>query len=291
MLPTPNQKIKATAKDPRKLVIYAHRKAGKTLSASFIKDSLILDMENGSDFIDAVKVNVLGVNPPKKHSTKESKLKRAKNGCFYLSELYNILDNEMEKNQGEYPYKRLIIDTGTKLDDWAIWSATEKHMRTTKGENFNRVDNNKKNPILPRSEWSPVTELAHGQGWGLHRVEFMDILETLHKYCHTLVIVCHVKLKEIKTHTKTVNVEEIDLSGKLAGITSSWADAVGKVYRKKDTTFISFKSTGGDNNAGTRIPWLAGKDFPLLEHHKIKDEEGREIDAVKTSDWSDIFED
>ena len=49
----------AVTKNPRKIFLFAHTKCGKTTLASKLKNNLIIDLENGSDFIDGMKINVV----------------------------------------------------------------------------------------------------------------------------------------------------------------------------------------------------------------------------------------
>ena len=90
-LQLPVQKIKATSLSPRKLIIYSKPKVGKTSALAELPDSLILDLENGTDFLDAVKIKVNN-----------------------LTELREAGEAILAAGK---PYKYLIVDTVTKLED------------------------------------------------------------------------------------------------------------------------------------------------------------------------------
>ena len=88
----PTKKIKASRKSPKRLVIYGPPKIGKTTALSKLDNCLIIDLEDGSDMIDAIKL-------------------KADN----FSDLSKIGKAIMEKNK---PYKYIAIDTITKLEEW-----------------------------------------------------------------------------------------------------------------------------------------------------------------------------
>ena len=54
----PTKKVKASRKSPRNMIIYGPPKIGKTTILSQLDNCLIIDLENGSDMIDALKVKV-----------------------------------------------------------------------------------------------------------------------------------------------------------------------------------------------------------------------------------------
>ena len=54
----PKTKIKASRKSPKNMIIYGAPKIGKTTVLSQLDDCLILDLEDGSDMVDALKVKV-----------------------------------------------------------------------------------------------------------------------------------------------------------------------------------------------------------------------------------------
>ena len=106
----PVNKIKASVKSPRKLIIYSKPKVGKTSALANIENSLILDLEKGTDFLDAVKVQI-----------------------NTLDELKAV--GEAIKAKGK-PYKYLIVDTVTKLEDMCLSLAVQLYKKTPMGKNF-----------------------------------------------------------------------------------------------------------------------------------------------------------
>ena len=52
----PKTKVKASRKSPKNMIIYGPPKIGKTTVLSQLDDCLIIDLEDGSDMVDALKV-------------------------------------------------------------------------------------------------------------------------------------------------------------------------------------------------------------------------------------------
>ena len=76
--------------------------------------------------------------------------------------------------------------------------------------------------------------------------------------CETLILVAHVKDKQIKKNGEEMSEMSVDLAGKLGDIICGEADAIGYVYRDGNKTFISFE--GGDNTIREARPLhLRGK--------------------------------
>ncbi len=54
----PTTKVKAQRVNPKRLVIYSKPKTGKTTCYSGLENNLILDLENGTDFLEALKIPI-----------------------------------------------------------------------------------------------------------------------------------------------------------------------------------------------------------------------------------------
>ena len=79
-------------------------------------------------------------------------------------------------------------------------------------------------------------------------------------YCDTLILVGHVKDKQIKKNGTELNEMSVDLAGKLGDIICGEADAIGFIYREGKNTIISFE--GGDDTIKEARPLhLRGKKF------------------------------
>ena len=113
-LELPFGKIEASRINPKRLVIYSKPKTGKTTSFAGLEDNLIIDLENGSDYVDAIKVKVSN-----------------------LTELREVGDKLKASN---YPYKYVTIDTVTILEDLVKPLALKNYMNTPIGKNFKEDD-------------------------------------------------------------------------------------------------------------------------------------------------------
>jgi len=106
----PKTKVPALSKSPRKTVIYSKAKTGKTSLCAELENSLIIDLEKGSDFLDAVKVN-----------------------CNTVGEIKELCREVIKQGK---PYKYGIVDTITKLEDMILPLAKQMYMNTPMGKNF-----------------------------------------------------------------------------------------------------------------------------------------------------------
>ena len=108
----PKKKVKASRKSPKNMIIYGVPKIGKTTVLSQLDDCLIIDLEDGSDMVDALKVKANS-----------------------LSDLQAIGAAIMKEGR---PYKYIAIDTISKLEDWCEGYAKQIYMKTPMGKSFEK---------------------------------------------------------------------------------------------------------------------------------------------------------
>lgn len=106
----PTKKVKADRVNPKRLIIYSKPKTGKTSAFAGLEGNLIIDLENGADYVEAIKV-------------------KANN----LQELKEI--GKAIKEAG-YPYKYVTIDTVTALEDMVMPLAINLYKQTPMGKNY-----------------------------------------------------------------------------------------------------------------------------------------------------------
>lgn len=106
----PTKKVKAERVNPKRIVIYSKPKTGKTTAYAGLEDNLILDLENGSDYVEALKVKV--------------------------SNLQELLDTGKAIKAAGNPYKFITIDTVTALEDMIMPLAIKLYRQTPMGKNF-----------------------------------------------------------------------------------------------------------------------------------------------------------
>jgi GTPase SAR1 family protein len=106
----PTTKTPIARRDPRVIVLYGSPKVGKTTVLSQLDSNLIIDNENGTDYIEALKVKVSTIQE--------------------LRDVAAALKKEPMK------YQRITLETVTTLEDWAEELGTKNYKRSTTGKNF-----------------------------------------------------------------------------------------------------------------------------------------------------------
>lgn len=109
-LDLPKSKVKKELNSPEKLFIYSKPKTGKTEALSLLDNCLILDLEKGSKYIDAMKIEIDS-----------------------LEHLKAVLQKIIDEGR---PYKYIAVDTITKLEDYALHLALDLYKATPMGANF-----------------------------------------------------------------------------------------------------------------------------------------------------------
>ncbi len=224
-LTLPTSKIPAVSTNPRYMVLYGLPKAGKTSCVAQLDNNLIIDLEGGSQFIDAMAVQARNIN-----------------------ELGEIAQAIRAKNTevGHNFYKRITIDNATRLEDICMSYACTLYRKTELGRNWKGDD---------------VTTLAHGAGYKYLRDAVKKVIDMFKDLCDEFILIGHVKDSLTDKEGQEINAKEIDLVGKLGKIVCGMADAVGYVYRKDNETHISFKSGGDGTIMEARARHIAGKDI------------------------------
>ena len=221
----PKTVVKASRKSPKNMIIYGAPKIGKTTVLSQLNDCLIIDLENGSDMVDALKIKVNN-----------------------LKELADV-GREIIK-QGK-PYKYIAIDTISKLEEWCEEEGKQIYMKTPMGKNFET-----KNPGMS------ILSLPNGAGYLYLRMAYKKWIDRMNMLADHIILVGHLKDKMLEKKGKEVAVKDLDLTGKIKQITCANADAVGYIYREDHETMVSFNSFE-DVTAGSRCEHLKGQTIPL----------------------------
>ena len=204
-----------------------HMKAGKTSALAQLENNLIIDLEGGSKFIDALAIQ-----------------------ARTISDLGEIAQAIRAKNAevGHNFYKRITIDNATRLEDICMSYACTLYHKTELGKNWKGDD---------------ITTLARGAGYKYLRDAVKKVIDMFKDLCDEFILVGHVKDSITEKDGQEVNAKEIDLVGKLGKIICGMADAVGYVYRKDNETHISFKSGGDGTVMEARARHIAGKDIVI----------------------------
>lgn len=113
----PTQKSKRKTNDPKNLIIFGLPKCGKTTALAQLPDNLIIDLENGSDYIEGYIVKATSVQELYKLASALTPIKS---------------DGTPNPNYEGHHFKFITIDTITALEEMALPLAKKLYMDTPK---------------------------------------------------------------------------------------------------------------------------------------------------------------
>lgn len=234
MIVLPKEKVKAKVENPRFLIIFGKPKAGKTTLASRLDNNLIVDLEGGSEFLEALAVQARSVKD--------------------LGDIATAI-REGIKQTGKKPYKYITLDNASRLEEICLSYAAQLYRATPMGKNYSGND---------------VRTLPNGSGYMYLQQAVRKVIDMFRDLCDNFILIGHTRDKLINKEGEELSEMSLDLVGKLANIICGEADAVGYVYRKRNETHISFE--GGDNSVReARAPHLRGKNIVIAESDENND--------------------
>jgi len=241
---------------PNEILIYSKPKMGKTDLVSRIEDCGIIELEKGADYVNG-----------------------------YVHDVNNLkeLDALLTWLETENPYKYIAIDTLTRLEEWCEIEGTLNYMNSTQGKLFNVVTKDHVElGLAPSSaigkKFSPdkkgfesVHTLGQGYGYRWSRESFQKWFLRIKALKCRKVFLAHIKDKFIETKSgEQVSGRDIDLTGKLKSITTSFVDSIAYLHRGTDGhTYLSFQA-GELVAEGSRSKHLTGQDILIGEWDKEK---------------------
>lgn len=225
----PTDKVKAEVKNPKNLIIFAKPKVGKTELLAGLPDCLILDLESGTDYVDALKIKATSVR-----------------------DIKAIGEQILKANK---PYKYIAVDTITALEDICLPFAEELYSKTSMGKNWLSEG---------KPKYTSLLNLPNGAGYPWLREAFTKVIDYIKTLAPHIILVGHVKDTMLEKNGAEVNVLDLDLTGKLKRISTSNSDAIGYLYRKGKQNFLSFKTTD-EISCGARPTHLRDKEFMVSE--------------------------
>lgn len=149
----PTAKVPAETQDPKNLILFGLPKVGKTTILSTLENNLILDFENGSTYVDALKVKVSS-----------------------LKELKEVI--KAIKDAGK-PYTYITIDTITALEEMT------KDMALKMWQNSPQ--------FTTKYEIKDVTQIPNGAGYSFWRQALEAVIDLIVSAAPNLIICGHVK--------------------------------------------------------------------------------------------------
>ena len=221
MLVLPTEKNKPRVQNPRFLILFGRPKSGKTTLASQLENNLIIDLEGGSEFLEALSVQARSVQD--------------------LGEIASAIRNK-NAELGKKLYKYITIDNATRLEEICLPYAATLY---------------RQNPMAKTWTGTDVRTLPKGAGYMYLREAVRKVIDMFRELAENFILIGHTKDKMIDKDGEELTEMALDLVGKLGDIVCGESDAVGYVYRKKNETIISFE--GGDNTIiEARAPHLRG---------------------------------
>lgn len=221
----PTQKIPSVLQDPKNLILYGVPKIGKTTILSHLNNCLIVDMESGSDYVEALKVKI--------------------NNLTELKELCS------EINKAGKPYKFIAIDTVTTLEELAKPIALAAYKRTPAGANF-------EGDIL-------MAPMGSGYAYLREAIEkIINMIASVTSNI-ILVGHVKDKSIVNSSGAEIGNIKDFDLIGKTSRILAAKSDAIGFIYRDDDSNLCINFETNGEATAGARPEHLANKKIIVSE--------------------------
>lgn len=226
MLILPTEKVPASSVNPQFLILFGRPKAGKTSAIAQLDSNLIIDLEGGSKFIDAMAVQARSIKD--------------------LGEIASAI-RQKNTEVGHSFYKRITIDNATRLEEICLSYAATLYRQSPVGKNWKGDD---------------VRTLPNGSGYFYLRQAVQKVISMFRELCDEFILIGHVKDVMIDNNGEELSEMALDLVGKLSSIVCGEADAVGLVYRKGNETHISFK--GGDGTIKeARARHLQGEDIVI----------------------------
>lgn len=193
-----------------------------------LEENLILDFEDGSDYVDALKMKV--------HSLKE------------LKEICKAI-----KDAGK-PYKFITIDTVTAVEEMAKPVAISLYQNSAM---FSEKYADVKDPA----------QLPNGSGYSFWRQAIESIIALVGSCADNLIICGHVKDAKLDENTSG-SLKTLDLTGKVSRILSAKSDAIGFVHRDEDSNLCIKFGQDGEVLTGARPTHLANKDIIVAERNE-----------------------
>ena len=223
----PTSKIPAESQDPKYLILFGLPKVGKTTILATLENNLILDFENGSTYIEALKVKI--------NTLKE------------LGEVCKAI-----KEAGK-PYKFITIDTVTAVEELA------KPMAIRMYQNSPMYSERYANITEP-------SQLPNGSGYAFWRSAIEKIIDMVADCAPNLILCGHVKDASLSENTSG-SLKTLDLTGKVSRILAAKSDAIGFVHRDEDSNLCIQFGTDGEVLTGARPKHLANKDIVVAERN------------------------
>lgn len=224
----PTNKIPAETQDPKYLILFGLPKVGKTTVLSTLDNNLILDFENGSTYVDALKIKI--------------------------DNLQTLKETIKAIKEAGRPYKYITIDTITAVEEMAKPVALNLYKNSpVYSDRYANV--------------TDITRLPNGSGYTFLRQAVEAIVDLIASATDNIIICGHVRDASLNDNLDGT-VKDLDLTGKLKRILSARSDAIGFVHRDDDSNLCINFGQDGEILTGARPQHLANKDIVVAERNE-----------------------
>jgi hypothetical protein len=238
----PTKTVKAVSCNPRKMLIAANPKSGKTSLCSALPNSLLIDLEDSAFFFDNMSVSVKAI---------------AKENGITMLDAYRSVIGELEKqkraNNNNPVYDYIVLDTTTALTEIANEHACITYKASPQGKAWTG---------------NSISSLPNGMGYGFLRDSFFRLYSPLSNYCSTcLILLAHLKAGSMNKNGEDVQITDVNLIGSIKTITAGEMDANAILYRNKGSNqnMLSFLSHERNAFVGARSKHLENQEFLISE--------------------------
>lgn len=157
MLILPTQKTTPKVQNPRFLILFGKPKAGKTTAMAGLDGNLIIDLEGGSEFLEALAIQARSIAD--------------------LGKIAQAIRDKI-KETGQKPYKYITIDNVTRLEELCMSYAVQLYKATPMGKNYKGDD---------------VRTLPNGSGYQYLRTAVRKVIDMFRELCDNFILIGHVK--------------------------------------------------------------------------------------------------
>ena len=247
MIQLPTERSVAKNYNPKLMILLGKPKSGKSTLMASLDSNLIIDLEDGYRALSVMAIQA------RNHEQ--------------LFEIRDAIFNKAKEDK-KFPYRFITIDNASRLEDIAVRYAGQLYKNTSMGSTWGKIKDEKgilikdQNGKFIDDPKADVRTLPNGAGYFYLREAVKSLVSMFKPLCETLILVTHVKDKQIQKNGQELSEMTVDLAGKIGDIVCGEADAIGYIYREKNKTFVSFE--GGDNVIREARPLhLRGKKFEV----------------------------
>lgn len=198
----PTEPVISKQVNPRKLLIYAFPKCGKTTAFAGLPNNLIIDIEDGSGYIDGMVINVLAEASKILNIPSGQVMRHPEGYSTILTVLRDVITSIKAANEkkGSPVYDHITLDSLSGLIPIATYLASEMYKKTVIGKNYTGND--------------VVMDLPQGGGYQHLWSAFDAIMGSFEGVSKEgLHFICHVKDSSVLKDGKDLTARDLMLPG------------------------------------------------------------------------------